>query len=983
MPITHLSILRPAGRSKRSATVTCSNLALAVLLIFAGSLRAQLSTPNYTGCPNQIITVNVQWPNVAITNLSLSIPAGGSALNNGNLQSNTTFTISHPGPATTNWTLSGTGTGASGPVTSTIVFQVSITAPAPLTFVHQSGTSDYCPGSTANITTDQGGNYYTVNGPQNLGTFQTNVFVIPNLGAGHSGTYQVTSVGTCTRTGVFALNVAPNTPLTVNNASNVCEGDPFTLQASMPTTTQNWVWEHLSSQTTYPGFSSSAFGSASSAHDGVWRVTVDQGFGTIFCPRSATTQINVVEMHPVSASASPSGVLCQNDKLSLSASTGQGAAGYSWVGPCNFGPVAVSNPTISPVIPCNTGIYTVTAFFTNNAITCPVTNTVNVEVVGTSAPIPNVPISVCQNDNVQLSATGGTNVSNWIWYGPNFSSTVKDPYMSNVQPSNSGPYVVTAVYYSSANTKSCAVSSQPQQLTVIQVNSVSVIPPPQVCEPENALLAASAPGAVAYNWKGPNNQNYNGANVTLYYPTTSYSGIYTVTAFFGSLLCPNENTVSLKVNPVLNFTLIPRQQVCYNSPVQITGPAGADSYSWTSSTGIEASTKDLKFNSILPQDAGHYTLTVAKGPCISKASSEIVVLNPISFTLSPKSRTICRGDTVVFEAGVTGGSENYAYTWNPSVGMDSPTGPYKVLVPLYSSDYNLMVHDIACPNFTLGYQFKVEVKQPPTPTLNLTANRGCVPFTQFFSTGTEGEAFLTTFNFGGLNQFQRDNFVYTFKEPGTYTVQVVSQGTNGCSGTWEYPIPIVVDPKPGSDIIWEPQPATTSGDVTFHATSTSESVYHSWHFVGGVPANPDTSYIGGGSDTTSDDRPVRIYEKPGRYPVMLLTTNEYGCSDTVVKFIQVQDIMNVFIPNAFTPNGDGVNDGFSMKGQGLEAEGFTMDIFTRKGQLVYSTNDIADSWDGTYEGRPCSNGVYAYKIRAVGMNGEGRKEFVGHVVLIR
>jgi gliding motility-associated-like protein len=60
-----------------------------------------------------------------------------------------------------------------------------------------------------------------------------------------------------------------------------------------------------------------------------------------------------------------------------------------------------------------------------------------------------------------------------------------------------------------------------------------------------------------------------------------------------------------------------------------------------------------------------------------------------------------------------------------------------------------------------------------------------------------------------------------------------------------------------------------------------------------------------------------------------------------------------------------------------------MDIFDRWGTLVYSTKDAMKGWDGTIKGLNAENGVYVYKVKAIGANGEGRKEYVGHVSLLR
>ena len=65
-------------------------------------------------------------------------------------------------------------------------------------------------------------------------------------------------------------------------------------------------------------------------------------------------------------------------------------------------------------------------------------------------------------------------------------------------------------------------------------------------------------------------------------------------------------------------------------------------------------------------------------------------------------------------------------------------------------------------------------------------------------------------------------------------------------------------------------------------------------------------------------------------------------------------------PNVFTPNGDGENDKFYIKGIGVSS--YYLKIFSRWGELIFESNNLEDQWDGTYNGEPVSNGTYVYSI---------------------
>ena len=94
----------------------------------------------------------------------------------------------------------------------------------------------------------------------------------------------------------------------------------------------------------------------------------------------------------------------------------------------------------------------------------------------------------------------------------------------------------------------------------------------------------------------------------------------------------------------------------------------------------------------------------------------------------------------------------------------------------------------------------------------------------------------------------------------------------------------------------------------------------------------------------------------------------YKSGDTTVisqsNIVEVMPPANLYVPNAFTPNGDGTNDTFGAKGDGIIE--FNIQIFNRWGELVFESNDINKQWDGIYKGEKAETGAYAYSITAVG-----------------
>lgn len=956
---------------------------------------AQLSVPDYTACPCQTITAFATWNNASSVTYSLYTPGpgGGSTMSTFASPSFTIFNCS-PVLTTVTYTLVGAGVYQGNPTVLSDVFNLTISPPASMTLTN---TITYCSGSTATIVAPPGGNVYSYfgGGGGNTGNSSSNIITIgPLSNPHHVGSYSVTTVvAGCTLTGVTNIDVAPLKVMTASLPVSICQ-DPtncVNINGNLPGGDLfSYQWFHNNSLVAATQ-GMAVCGSLNES--GIYTVTANDIFNGILCPYSATTQVTVVQANPVVVSASPSRTLCQGANLNLSASAGSPPpSSWLWSGP--FFSSNANNPVIASSTPVNSGEYTVTANFQGGGITCPKTAVITVSIIPTAVPSISMTQNICLGDTLVVMGAAGANPVALNWSGPLFTGTVttSGPVISvNSVPANaSGTQYLTATF--GAGQVQCHVTSS-LQLNVVLVNEVMVVPPAPLCTPSDAFLQSQAIGANNYLWQGPGGFSVpGGGNMWITNATPSVSGIYTVTAYFGSgtsLVCTSTNTLELIVNPILNFSLVPRQQICYNTPFTLNGPSGATSYTWTSSTGFTSNDKDITIPSAQPFNTGTYTLAVSLGSCVTAAESELDVLTPLSFSLTPLDRIICRGDTVFLEGGATGGSENYAYDWFPSTYLQSSTGAEQWAIPLGSIKYNLSVHDLACPNYSIVHSFDVDVNVPPIPKLELEQYYACVPLTQVYDIKTWNESAITTYDFGGKYIFQRDSvFTYALDEPGTYSLTIYTKGKNGCSGVYKHMYPIVVNPKPGADIYWNPETPTTNDVITFNAIyngSGSESItYMNWNFLGGVtPGDTTMNNLPNVSDTTNINTPTRMYSQFGTYPVVLISQNDKGCIDTVYKEVKVIDELQIFVPNTFTPNGDGINDLFMAKGSGIKLENFRMEIFNRAGLMVFSSNNINEGWDGKVGGQLVKDATYIYKIRVIGMNGEGRKDLTGYVTLLK
>jgi gliding motility-associated-like protein len=130
------------------------------------------------------------------------------------------------------------------------------------------------------------------------------------------------------------------------------------------------------------------------------------------------------------------------------------------------------------------------------------------------------------------------------------------------------------------------------------------------------------------------------------------------------------------------------------------------------------------------------------------------------------------------------------------------------------------------------------------------------------------------------------------------------------------------------------------------------------------------------NEYSTNQNPYYNYPDTGNYNVSLLVANQFDCVDSIVKTVRINEISTLYIPNAFTPNGDGINDIFSIFGN--EIAQFELIIFNRWGEQLFESQSLDNSWSG----KNAPTGIYTYKI-SVEYTNNRRESRTGKVMLIR
>jgi gliding motility-associated-like protein len=139
---------------------------------------------------------------------------------------------------------------------------------------------------------------------------------------------------------------------------------------------------------------------------------------------------------------------------------------------------------------------------------------------------------------------------------------------------------------------------------------------------------------------------------------------------------------------------------------------------------------------------------------------------------------------------------------------------------------------------------------------------------------------------------------------------------------------------------------------------------------------------------SEDVNPFVTFPAIGKYQIILIATSPLaagGCTDQVEKTIEVKNDFYIYIPNAFSPNFDNLNDVFrpEISEYGLDVKSFEMEIFDRWGHSLFRTTEHKKGWDGKNKaGEPLKEEVYVYRIKYKDMDGNAYNK-MGHVSLLK
>jgi gliding motility-associated-like protein len=609
----------------------------------------------------------------------------------------------------------------------------------------------------------------------------------------------------------------------------------------------------------------------------------------------------------------------------------------------------------------------------------------------TPAPLvtPGASLVLCSSEtviNLAGSVSGATTSGTWTTTGfGGFSPTADNPVTDYNISSNDIAAGTIYLTLTSTGNGSCLAEEDSIQVTFLDAPNVDITSPDSVCSNLNLLnLSGTVSFGFTSTWTtsgfgsivDPSSQSTQ-YNITSVDTTQGYVDVYLAT---NPGICPSVMD-SMRIYfvdpPEANAGL--NQDYCANQVVQLNGSVSGvnNAGSWTTmGTGSFSPSPNLLITNYVPSPGdlanGSVTLILTSTsvfgcpPDVSTMTVTFLETPTADFTAT----TACEGDNTVFTDQSTSGSGTINY-WGWNFG-NSGTSIVQNPIHTYSGSGTYNATLIAGSDNGCYDTIIVPVQINPVPIADFSPTVACedtpVDFVDlsFISSGSITD---WLYDFGGATSTSQ-NPSYTFANTGFQVITLTVTSDLGCVD--DTLLTLNVTPAPIADFSFTPNPALVNETVAFTDLSTGSNINQwYWEF--------------GDNEANNIQNPVHSYSEGGDYIIVLEVTDELGCTDTTSKVITIA--LPPVLPTGFTPNGDGENDVFWIRGGPFEAVVFN--IYNNWGELIFTSNenDYISSWEdlgwnGMYNGEPAPVGVYTWTF-VVRMANDQLVKDSGDVTLIR
>jgi gliding motility-associated-like protein len=824
-----------------------------------------------------------------------------------------------------------------------LLFAVTVNPLPAIPIIVSNGATTFCVGSDVTLEAPLSNTYLWSNGSttqsitvSNSGSF--NVVVTDGNGC--------TSAVSANQTVV----VNPNPTVSINSNGNLsfCNGGSVTLSPNL--TSNSYLWS--------PNGETTETISATTSGDYTLQVTDLNGCTSI---PSNIIAVNVFPAPNSPTIYSTTPVICQGGFVTL---TTDPANSYFW-----------SNGATTASITTNTpGTYTLSIIDLNNCVS-PSSNPIDL-VVNQLPSAPSIsangPLVFCQGSNVTISAPPNYN---YIWNGGIYTS-------ENLVVDTSGVFILQVI-----DANGCTSPASVPIVVNVYANPpapvIESIGPVSFCNGGSVFLTTNTINAT-YLWStGETTQSI----------IADETGTYTLIAsdLFGCISNPSQifSVTEFPIPPPPIITSIGTSTVCEGETISLLSSFGA-SYLWNNGQttqsivvrdegpysvslidffGCPSPSSDPFTNTILPLPetpiiSASGPLTLCVGNSVTLISSEPTGNRWNTGALTQSITTNTPGSYFVKIQGANGcfslSSDTLAIFVNPTppvpvISADGPLtfckgGKVKLTVEdaqsylwnngdttqfqEFDSTALVTVNVIDICGLPLTLQASITQLQKPRISFSTIDTVGCAPLkARLVSTTTNFEKLIWDFGDGNGNNLNSTVVTNSYELSGEFSVTLFAIASNGCSERLTKPKLIKALRNPVADFEMSPNEVRISKpEVQFTDLSSKDVQKWRWFF--------------GTGDSSSFQHPTYSYKDTGNYKVVMVVYNDLGCKDTAINTLKVVGNLIIYAPNAFTPNGDGINDVFAPKGTYIDPNKYTLKIFTRRGEMIFETIDMNEGWDG-------------------------------------
>lgn len=651
-------------------------------------------------------------------------------------------------------------------------------------------------------------------------------------------------------------------------------------------------------------------------------------------------QIDSVTIHNTTCYGDQDGILIVNSIW---------ANQFSIDGGINFGPsnlfINLPQGNYEIVVTDGTGCYD-----TTDAIIDP-----GVTIIPTIAKTDNLCFGECKG-TISIQSSGGQIPYHYQWSHSPFNISVA----ANLCPNT---YHVTIADNNGCDTALAITITQPAPITFTSTIT------PSNCITADGSVALSPPnggtGPYHYEWSNGDSDN------TLDHV---FGGIYTVTVMdVNACKQVSSYVVQQRSKPVVALSPSSDTTICYGSGVSIASQilSGVGPFTYTWNTQQTSSAIDVQ-----PESTTCYSLVVHdQNQCPADTKRICINVLPPIQPLNDVNLLLCEGVTLHLNADATGGNPDSTlkYTWSHGLGNSKQV----TFVPPYGwpqvEIYEVVISDGCSKNDTTRYT--LNFYEPPVIVINANQRQGCIPleveFTSFANIYTSCE-----WIFGdGYTSEDCAQTKHTYSDSGRFDVRLKLEYGNHCFREQTFSHFIFAEGPPEVDFkIISDQLTVFDSEVLLQSVYEDSIISWEWFVMGNI--NPsDTLFHETGlelmplnfEDVFQQKGPYVYYfddQKP--FPVVHKITSKNGCSNEITKFLELNKKTEVFVPNTFTPDGDGINDEFYPIGLGVNPEqDYDFKVLDRWGNTVFESQDAKHVWNGHFnnEGDLVEQGIYTWHFR--------------------